>query len=86
MILDNFFYLQQVQKWTKPGDCQVKEHEYFVSSHPGEDRDTDSEDEKEQDEEEEEKQLPVPIQDEPLDEEMKETEEVRDTGEVENDE
>ncbi|KAJ3647426.1 hypothetical protein Zmor_019305 [Zophobas morio] len=82
-------YYEQAQKWTKPGDCEVKEHEYFVSVHPGEDRDTDSEDERE--EEEEGRQLPVPIQDEPLEAENvemenEEREEVRDTGEVENDE
>ncbi|XP_008195128.2 RNA helicase aquarius [Tribolium castaneum] len=86
-------YYEQTQKWMKPGACEVKEHEYFVSSHPGEDRDTDSEDERE--EEEETVQLPVPIEDEPIeaetiDSEMPEEEdersEVRDTGEVENDE
>lgn len=88
-----FNKFQQAQKkWTKPGDCEVKPHEYFVSSHPGEDRDTDSEDEKEEQVE----QLPTPIQDEDVelqeDVEMQEDprnderQEVCDTGEVENDE
>lgn len=57
--LINFFDDQQTQKkWQKPGQCEVQSHEYFVSKHPGEDRDTDSEDEGERE------QLPVLIQDE----------------------
>lgn len=82
----------------------MQSHEYFVSKHPGEDRDTDSEDEGDK------VQLPVPIQDEVVaeveesgengrnDEDVEMVEdngedgsdenrkEVRDTGEVENDE
>lgn len=56
--------MQAQKTWEKPGDCQVKEHEGLISSHPGEDRDTDSEDEEPNDK----KQLPVPIQDEPVEE------------------
>lgn len=44
----------------------MKQHEYFVSTHPGEDRDTDSE----EDDDEETTQVPIPIQDEPVDEEI----------------
>lgn len=53
------------ENWKEPGKCAVKEHEGFISSHPGEDRDTDSEDEKEDTKK---GQAPVPIQDEPINE------------------
>lgn len=46
----------------------MQPHEYFVSKHPGEDRDTDSEDDEEiQKKTDNTKQIPVPIQDEPID-------------------
>ncbi|KAF5289862.1 hypothetical protein FQR65_LT01996 [Abscondita terminalis] len=55
-------YYQTQLKWNEPGTCEIKSHEGFISSHPGEDRDTDSEDERED------TQIPVPIEDEPIDE------------------
>lgn len=60
--------MQQQKQWEEPGSCKVQAHEYFVSKHPGEDRDTDSEDDEEtQKKIDNSKQIPVPIQDEPID-------------------
>lgn len=97
-------FSQTQKQWQEPGKCDVKQHDYFVSTHPGEDRDSDSEEEGEANSQ----QLPLPIQDEAVEEtrdeesnavEMQEVpdvdvemanqdsdEQVRDTGEVENDE
>nr|CAI5843199.1 unnamed protein product [Callosobruchus analis] len=61
------YYEQMGHKWEKPGEVQVPEHEGFISSHPGEDRDTDSEDEEEAG-----KQLPVPMEEEPINDNMEE--------------
>lgn len=55
------YYEETQKKWQKPGECEIKEHNQLVSTHPGEDRDTDSEDEGEGN-----KQMPVPIEDEPV--------------------
>lgn len=112
MKLSIYFFQQTQKKWEEPGMCAIKQHETFISTHPGEDRDSDSEEEAESSIRQ---QLPVPIQDEVIeatpatteevgeDAEMQqqdeadneeetsadaesERQEVRDTGEVENDE
>lgn len=93
------YYEQTQKKWEEPGKCEVKDHETFISTHPGEDRDSDSEEEGESGGNKQ--QLPVPIQDEVIGEvqeeveeaEMQEEEEraveggdrVCDSGEAEND-
>lgn len=91
----NIFFQQIQKKWEEPGKCQVKQHETFISTHPGEDRDSDSEDEISP-----QQQLPVPIQEEVIepikqtnDVEMQEEDEeegnknsATDTAEVVNDE
>lgn len=80
----------------------MKPHETFISTHPGEDRDSDSEEEGEdRGTAPKRPQLPVPIQDEVVEPqqvteedvemqnestEPEERDQVRDTGEVENDE
>lgn len=67
--------LQKTQEgWKEPGKCEVKEHEGFISSHPGEDRDTDSEDENEDSKKQE--KAPVPIQEEPINEDAPVVQEV----------
>ncbi|XP_018334120.1 RNA helicase aquarius [Agrilus planipennis] len=63
-------YYKQM-KWEEPGKCAVSEHEGFISSHPGEDRDSDSDEE-----EKEQKKFPKPIEEEPIDNNSKESEEI----------
>lgn len=56
-------FSQEVQKkWEEPGKCEVKSHETFISTHPGEDRDSDSDDETTTSQQ----QLPIPIQEEEI--------------------
>lgn len=73
------YYEEAQKKWQKPGECEIKEHNQLVSTHPGEDRDTDSEDESDGN-----KQLPVPIEEEPVSE-VTEVTETEATSEMEQD-